>query len=51
MASLDGARIERDAITGGIDRAAELGRELADVLVARGAREILAACEALAGTI
>jgi len=51
VASLDGARIERDAITGGIDRAAELGRELADVLVARGAREILAACEALAGTI
>jgi hydroxymethylbilane synthase len=51
VASLDGRRVLRDVVTGTPERAAELGRELADRLAARGAHEILRASEEQAGTI
>jgi hydroxymethylbilane synthase len=42
VASLDGSQVVRDEITGTADRAAELGTELAERLIARGAEDILA---------
>jgi hydroxymethylbilane synthase len=51
VASLDGSRVLRDVATGAVERAAELGRELADLLASRGAHEILRAAEEQSGTI
>lgn len=51
VASLDGARVVRDADSGDPERAALLGRELAGRLVSRGAREILRAAEEAAGAL
>jgi hydroxymethylbilane synthase len=42
VASLDGSQLVRDEITGTADRAAELGTELAERLIGRGAEDILA---------
>jgi len=51
VASLDGTRVVRDAASGDPARSAELGRELAERLIARGAHEILRASEELAGSL
>ena len=51
VASLDGTRVVRDAGAGAPERAALLGRELADRLISRGAREILIAAEEAAGAL
>jgi hydroxymethylbilane synthase len=51
VASLDGSRVLRDVAIGTVERAAELGRELADLLASRGAHEILRDAEEQSGTI
>jgi hydroxymethylbilane synthase len=42
VAAQDGSRIVRGLLEGAVDRAADTGRELADHLMAQGARELLA---------
>ena len=51
VASLDGSLVLRDVANGSVDRAAELGRQLADLLASRGAHDVLRAAEETAGTI
>lgn len=51
VASLDGSRVLRDVATGDPERAAALGKTLADLLIARGAHEVLRAAEEQAGAI
>jgi len=51
VASLDGSRVLRDAGSGESRDAARVGRELAERLLARGARELLDAAEQDAGAL
>jgi hypothetical protein len=51
VASLDGSQVLRDVANGSVDRAAVLGRQLADLLASRGAHDVLRAAEETAGTI
>ena len=51
VASLDGATVLRDVARGAPENAEQLGRRLADLLVSRGARDVLRAAEEQAGSI
>jgi hydroxymethylbilane synthase len=51
VASLDGRIVLRDVARGTLGNAEEIGRQLADLLVARGARDVLRAAEEQAGSI
>lgn len=51
VASLDGTTVLRDVARGRAEQASDVGRALADALVARGARAIIAAAEEAAGRL
>lgn len=51
VASLDGSNVLRDVARGTPGHADRLGRQLADLLVSRGARDVLRAAEEQAGSI